>query len=504
MARRVAGRLALDRVVGVFESSAVTVPVMIGWMKPVVLLPAAALAGLSMMQVEALLAHELAHVRRHDYLVNLLQSAVETLLFYHPAVWFISRRMRIDREHCCDDLAVHVCDRVVYATALSDLAAMATTPRVALAATDGPLLQRVRRILGQPAEGHDGASGWLSVCMVVLLVGSIAPVALTQDKKPDAAKLLVDSSVAGGVQGGVVGGVPGGVPGGVVGGVPGGVVGGVEQAVEVKLEQVAEQAQADPKAEQRVLEAQLRELEAERQKLAQARMEIELRRTQTQSEAKIATQEVQMKALRLEWERARKMVDAGTANATVLAELEARIAASEQQMRAERAEMEFQRADMDLRKQELALEREALIRQKLFEVLPELKEFKEKTDKEFKATLENEKVRKDLEKVELIQKLEEAQKLDELKLKLVIEERLPENETARAGDIVQVAIPSEPALPPMYKVQSDGTIRFPFLGSIKVQGLTARQVQEALAKQFDRLNLPAPGMHVSFHRIGKG
>jgi len=77
-------------------------------------------------------------VRRHDYLVNLLQSVVETLLFYHPAVWWVSGRMRVDRELCCDDVALEVCDRIVYATALSDLAAIATTPRMALAATDGP------------------------------------------------------------------------------------------------------------------------------------------------------------------------------------------------------------------------------------------------------------------------------------------------------------------------------------------------------------------------------
>ena len=70
----------------------------------------AALAGLSPSQMEALLAHELAHVRRQDYLVNLLQSVAEALLFYHPAVWWLSHRVRADRELCCDDLAVSVCD----------------------------------------------------------------------------------------------------------------------------------------------------------------------------------------------------------------------------------------------------------------------------------------------------------------------------------------------------------------------------------------------------------
>jgi beta-lactamase regulating signal transducer with metallopeptidase domain len=100
LARRVADRLALSRVVGVFESPTIAVPMLVGWIKPCVILPTAALSGLTPVQVEALLAHELAHVRRHDYLVNLLQTAVETMLFYHPAVWWISRDVRETREHC--------------------------------------------------------------------------------------------------------------------------------------------------------------------------------------------------------------------------------------------------------------------------------------------------------------------------------------------------------------------------------------------------------------------
>ena len=132
VARRLAERLALGRAVEVLESSAVAVPVLVGWLRPAVVFPVAALAGLSPVQIEALLAHELAHVRRHDYLVNLLQSFAEIVLFYHPAVWWLSRRVRTERELCCDDLAVGLCDRLVYATALTDLAAM-RSPRVALA-----------------------------------------------------------------------------------------------------------------------------------------------------------------------------------------------------------------------------------------------------------------------------------------------------------------------------------------------------------------------------------
>jgi beta-lactamase regulating signal transducer with metallopeptidase domain len=88
LAARVADRLGVRQFVRLAESSVVAVPVVVGWLKPVVIVPAAALSGLTMAQVEALFAHELAHIRRHDYVVNLLQSVVETLLFYHPAVWW--------------------------------------------------------------------------------------------------------------------------------------------------------------------------------------------------------------------------------------------------------------------------------------------------------------------------------------------------------------------------------------------------------------------------------
>ena len=94
----------------------VEVPTVIGWLRPVVLMPASALSGMGPQQLEAILAHELAHIRRHDYLVNLLQTVVETLLFYHPAVWWLSGRIRVERENCCDDLAVSLCgDPYAYA-----------------------------------------------------------------------------------------------------------------------------------------------------------------------------------------------------------------------------------------------------------------------------------------------------------------------------------------------------------------------------------------------------
>ena len=122
MTARLSRRLHITRAITLFESTLVDVPTVIGFVKPVILLPASVLGGLTPQQLEAILAHELAHIRRHDYIVNLLQSLLETLLFYHPAVWWLSRRIRIEREHCCDDLAVSLCgDPLVYARALADL-----------------------------------------------------------------------------------------------------------------------------------------------------------------------------------------------------------------------------------------------------------------------------------------------------------------------------------------------------------------------------------------------
>ncbi len=127
------------------------------------------ISGFTPDQVEALIVHELAHIRRNDYLVNLLQAAVETVLFYHPAVWWVSGRIRAEREHCCDDLAVTICDRLVYARTLSDLAAL-TTPGLAMAASSGSLVDRVRRILGRDTRESETGAGWLPVFLMLAVM----------------------------------------------------------------------------------------------------------------------------------------------------------------------------------------------------------------------------------------------------------------------------------------------------------------------------------------------
>lgn len=170
-------RLGLRRVVRVCESALAEVPTVVGWLKPIVLIPTSALGGLTPQQLEAILAHELAHVRRHDYVVNLLQTVVETLLFYHPAVWWISKRVREEREHCCDDLAVQACgDRFGYVralTALEELRAQPSALGIAMAADGGSLLARVQRLVGRreasAASPARGAAGFVAVAVVFVL-----------------------------------------------------------------------------------------------------------------------------------------------------------------------------------------------------------------------------------------------------------------------------------------------------------------------------------------------
>lgn len=145
-------RLRMTTPVTLLESCFLEVPVVIGHLRPVILMPVGLLAGLPVAQIESILLHELAHIRRADYLVNLMQKLVEGLLFYHPAAWWISSVMRTERENCCDDLAVRASgDAHEYATALAALAENRwAVSEAALAATGGNLVKRIRRVLAQP------------------------------------------------------------------------------------------------------------------------------------------------------------------------------------------------------------------------------------------------------------------------------------------------------------------------------------------------------------------
>src|SRR5437773_1098401 len=177
---RLAARLRVSRPVRVLESAIVQVPAVLGWVRPVILLPASALTGLTPLQLDALLAHELAHVRRYDYLVNLIQSVIETLLFYHPAVWWASQQVREEREHCCDDLAVVVCgDAHLYATALLGMERLrVATPGFALAAAGrgGSLMGRIRRLVA-PVQTEIFPRWMAGVIAVTLALGGGAHLA---------------------------------------------------------------------------------------------------------------------------------------------------------------------------------------------------------------------------------------------------------------------------------------------------------------------------------------
>jgi beta-lactamase regulating signal transducer with metallopeptidase domain len=150
LCREVQQRLGVRRAIRYLECGWLPVPAAIGCIRPVIFFPAAALTGLSEMQLRAVIAHELAHVRRWDFLVNLFQILTETLLFYHPALWWLNKRIRAERELCCDEIAVSVAgDRIAYAHALVLMAKRGSASGLAMAATHGILSQRIFHILGR-------------------------------------------------------------------------------------------------------------------------------------------------------------------------------------------------------------------------------------------------------------------------------------------------------------------------------------------------------------------
>jgi len=188
-------RMAFVRPVNLLISERIDGPAAIGWLKPVVLLPITAVTGLDPAQLQAVLAHELAHIRRHDFLVNVLQQCVESLLFYHPAVWWLSRRIRMEREHVCDDLAVAACgDPAVYAKALVELErSRSNVPEMAMAAARGSLKARVRRIFGWTPEGRD----WREAAMAAMFVLTVLAAVAWQTRTIEAQSMTVHGTPAG-------------------------------------------------------------------------------------------------------------------------------------------------------------------------------------------------------------------------------------------------------------------------------------------------------------------
>jgi beta-lactamase regulating signal transducer with metallopeptidase domain len=147
------------------------VPMVVGFLKPVVLIPVSMLSGLTMKQLEAILLHELAHIKRYDYLVNGFQTAVETIFFYHPLVWWLSKKIRSERENCCDDVAVaRSGDALLYANALATLETLRlTNAQLVLAANGGQLIKRIQRLV-MPEKAHHAPVRLLALLLVLTTV----------------------------------------------------------------------------------------------------------------------------------------------------------------------------------------------------------------------------------------------------------------------------------------------------------------------------------------------
>ncbi len=205
--RRQAERLKLRFVPVVAYCERVTVPVVIGVIRPMILLPIALGTGLTPDQVQAILTHELAHLRRYDHLVNVLQRLVEAILFFHPAVWYVSWRIKVEREHCCDDLVVATgARRCEYAESLVRVAEMGLRAneaaggdtRAALSTSSGSMSRLRERVLrlfdSRPHEKVRLSRSWpvLLILIGVVVVASLlmdlraGPAAEKEEGKPGA------------------------------------------------------------------------------------------------------------------------------------------------------------------------------------------------------------------------------------------------------------------------------------------------------------------------------
>jgi beta-lactamase regulating signal transducer with metallopeptidase domain len=179
-------RLGISRVVRYCECRLVAVPAVIGMFRPIVLLPVRALTGLTPSQLEAVIAHELGHIKRFDVAVNFLQVIAETLFFFHPAVWWLNQRIRADREDCCDDLAIAACgEKAGYARALAIMEEWRDVPHLAMAATGSSVAERVARLLG--VNRGTRSAGMVTAAVVLTAALAAGAVSLTLVNPAEAA-----------------------------------------------------------------------------------------------------------------------------------------------------------------------------------------------------------------------------------------------------------------------------------------------------------------------------
>lgn len=185
--KQLAQKMPLKKSVKVVESALVQVPMVIGYFKPMILIPIAAVNRLSEAEIEAVLAHELAHVVRNDYVLNFCFSFIEILFYYHPAVWWISSSIDAERENCCDDMAIKVCgNSMIYAKTLLSLQELKTTvPQFALpfsTKNKGALINRIKRILNQPQNKGGIAEKLVASFLLIFMVACISVGAATPNK----------------------------------------------------------------------------------------------------------------------------------------------------------------------------------------------------------------------------------------------------------------------------------------------------------------------------------
>ena len=463
LARRMAGRLALDRVVRISESTRVAVPLMVGWLKPVVLLPASAMAGLAPTQIEALIAHELAHVRRHDYLVNLLQSAVETLLFYHPAVWWVSKRVRAEREHCCDDVAVSICDRLVYARALSDLAEMAA-PQLAMAASNGSLVERVRRILGRPSAESTGGAGWVPVFVILTLVAPVLSAPMTPRQQTAASSPATTTAAATTAPAATQAPTPIATSMAVPA-IP--TVAPQTTAPPAKPVTTHTLAATTPEQQRDIeiaeLRARLQQLENEQHDLDQKRSALEMSKNEAQAKAQIDDLRAQLDRTSVQLQRARKQVELGLAPEESVADLEMLVQKLQRELQAVQAAREYDIASAQL---------------------------------EARAADQKREYDRLMQEYSLV-----AQARENLTTRPNLEDVTDPGAEIRENDVLMIQISGEPDLPESYRVQSDGTIRLPLMPALKVSGLTTAQAGEAVVKLLGAHHLVAnPQVSVRLRR----
>ena len=192
--KRLVGAMNIRRKVRIYEAVRLQVPIVSGVVKPVILVPLGFISGIPPNQVEAILAHELAHIKRYDYLVNIFQTVLEVIFFYHPAIWWLSNAIRKEREHCCDDMALTVCEgKSTLINALSSIQKLYQPNKnnmVAFSNNKMVLLRRMQRLVREDRE--TSFSIVLPLLMITLLLGFLAlkpatPAMMTQTE-PTASK----------------------------------------------------------------------------------------------------------------------------------------------------------------------------------------------------------------------------------------------------------------------------------------------------------------------------